>query len=110
MSKNKNCQHEKMMLLIDDDGFPLDNIKCPTCNKPRDEIMLDPFDIDPLCKPSQQPHGGNCTYYCNICQMYVKPDTSNTYDKCPYHQSTYTDSDGVTQLTWEEFNQDGEEW
>ena len=45
--------------------------------------------------------------YCNMCGF----DTwRNKGEDCPYHQQVLTDSEGVSYLKYEEFNQDGEEW
>ena len=56
----------------------------------------------PFTKVSQQPHG-NQTLYCNICQMYVKPDE----DGCPYHQKVLQSEEGPY-LKYDEFDQNGE--
>lgn len=44
--------------------------------------------------------------YCNMCGYETKHDDNG----CVYHQSVLTDSEGVSYLRYEEFNQDGEEW
>lgn len=45
--------------------------------------------------------------YCNICGY----DTlRNEGEDCPYHQQVLQDSEGVSYLAYDEFNQDGEEW
>lgn len=45
--------------------------------------------------------------YCNMCGYETK---HNDINGCVYHQMNLTDSEGVTYLRYEEFNQDGEEW
>jgi len=64
--------------------------------------------LEPWTKRSQQPHG-DCTMYCNMCEMYVKPTKWDGEDVCPYHQRTMMTEEGPVSM-YEEFNQDGEEW
>jgi|GEM_PF-4475024 len=44
--------------------------------------------------------------YCNLCGYETKQDE----DGCVYHQRVKVDSEGISYLKYEEFNQDGEEW
>ena len=45
--------------------------------------------------------------YCNICGCNTLRNKGEDY---PYHQEVLRDSEGVSYLKYEEFNQDGEEW
>lgn len=106
------CNHDALVQLCekswDNDEF-IDNPACPTCGKKQNDLRADLDDYDPLTKPSQQPHG-DCTLYCNQCQMYVKPTSFNgENDICPYHQRVAYTEDGP-EMMYDEFNEDGEEW
>ena len=125
-ARTSNCQHEALEDVVKTywDNYPEGNseaeceqrrqmpddweLKCPTCGKQRADIQNDPNDLDPTSRTSQQPHG-DCTMYCNMCQMYVKPTTWDGEQVCPYHQRTMQTEEGPA-LMYDEFNQDGEEW
>jgi hypothetical protein len=43
--------------------------------------------------------------YCNMCGYETY---RNEGENCPYHQEVLTDSEGVSYLKYDEFDQDGE--
>lgn len=100
------CYHQGFNNMYDDEGFPTfdHETPCPDCGKKQGDIYLDPLDIDPTTRVSQQPHGKS-TYYCNKCQGYMEPMIWEDEECCPYHQRTYEDG---TKL-WDEVDDDYEE-
>ena len=112
----KKCYHDNLVAVYDqwwehlgdgDQSISEMDLVCPDCGKRKGDMWDDPKDIDPTCKPSQQPRGDN-TYSCNQ-HGYVKPTTWQGESVCPYHQRVHHGEEGP-EFLWDEFNQDGEEW
>jgi len=114
--KQSKCYHDNLEALVEqywnDEKLrssmdSLGDLCCPDCGRKIQEINMDPNDIDPTSRVSEQPHGQN-TYYCGQ-HGYVKPDTWQGETVCPYHQRVHHGEEGP-EFYYDEFNQDGEEW